>query len=330
MIVKNYQIDQIDFKVGKLVLLYGKNEGHKKEVINRLNKDNFEIKTYEEKEILDQLELFIESQLSKSLFENKKIILINRATDKILKVIDQFNEKNIFDVNMIINAETLEKKSKLRNIFEKEKKYICIAFYPDNNQILSKIAFDFFKKKNLVISQSNINVITSKCNGDRGILFNELSKIESYSKNGKKIDNEVINKLVNLIENYSVSELIDNCLAKNKMKVINILNENNFNNEDSILITKTFLIKSKKILQLCKEFEKNKDIELTISTAKPPIFWKDKDIVKQHLNNWTTKNIKRLIYNLGEIELIIKKNLNNSLAFILDFILKQTTSNTNS
>ncbi len=138
---------------------------------------------------------------------------------------------------------------------------------------MSKIAYNFLKEKNLSLSQSNINLIINKCNGDREILVNELTKIDNFSKNGKKVNNENINKLINLAENYSINELIDNCLAKNKKKVINILNENNFNNEDCVQITRTFLIKSKRILHLSKEFEKNKNMELTISSARPPIFW---------------------------------------------------------
>ena len=169
----------------------------------------------------------------------------------------------------------------------------------------------------------------NKCNGDREALLNELIKIEHFSKSGKKITQENIIKLTNLIENHSISELIDNCLAKNNKKIINILNENNFNNEDCIIIIRTLLNKSKKILKLSSEFEGNQDIELTISSSKPPIFWKDKEITKQQIYKWTPKKIKRLIYKLNEIELQIKKNINNSLNLITDFILDQSSSATN-
>ena len=329
MIIKNYQINQIDLNKNKLILFYGKNEGLKKQAIKTLNKNNIKVETYEEKEIFDQLNTFTENLLSKSLFEEEKLILIIRATEKILKVVDTINEKNIPDVNILINAGNLEKKSKLRNAFEKDKNYVCVAFYPDNDQTLSKIAYNFLKEKNLSLSQSNINLIINKCNGDREILVNELTKIENFSKNGKKVNNENINKLINLAENYSINELIDNCLAKNKKKVINILNENNFNNEDCVQITRTFLIKSKRILHLSKEFEKNKNMELTISSARPPIFWKDKEIVKQHLNSWNEEKIKKLIYSLSELEIVIKKNFSNSVNFITDFILDQAVSDIN-
>ena len=329
MIIKSFEINKIDFDQNKLVLFYGKNEGFKNEVTKNLIKDKDEITKYEEKEILENINGFIESILSKSLFESEKIIIIKRVTDKILKIIDEIDSKNIEDIKIILNADNLEKKSKLRSLFEKDKKYICVPFYPDTDQTLSKLTYIFLKKKNISISPSNINLIVNKCNGDREILLNELNKIEYFSKNGKKITAENIAKLTNLIENHGISELIDNCLAKNKKKIVNILNENNFNNEDCILITRTFLNKAKKILKLSSEFQNNKNIDLTISSAKPPIFWKDKEITKQQIYKWTPENIKQLIYKLSEIELLIKKNINKSINLITDFILYQASSNTN-
>ena len=329
MIIKSFEINKINFDQNKLVLFYGKNEGFKNEATNNLIKDKDEITKYEEKEVLENINDFIESILSKSLFESEKIIIIKRVTDKILKIIDEIDSKNIKDIKIILNADNLEKKSKLRSLFEKNKKYICVPFYPDTDQTLSKLTFNFLKKKNISISQSNINLIVNKCNGDRETLLNELNKIEYFSKNGKKITAENIAKLTNLIENHGISELIDNCLAKNKKKIVNILNENNFNNEDCILITRTFLNKAKKILKLSSEFQNNKNIDLTISSAKPPIFWKDKEITKQQIYKWTPENIKQLIYKLSEIELLIKKNINNSINLITDFILNEASSNIN-
>ena len=329
MIIKSYEINKINFDQNKLVLLYGKNEGFKNEATNNLIKNKDEVTKYEEKEILENINDFIESILSKSLFESEKIVIIKRVTDKILKIIDEIDSKNIEDIKIILNADNLEKKSKLRSLFEKDKRYVCVPFYPDTDQTLSKLTYNFLKKKNILISQSNINLIVNKCNGDRETLLNELNKIEYFSKNGKKITAENISKLTNLIENHSVLELIDNCLVKNKKKIVNILNENNFNNEDCILITRTFLNKAKKILKLSSEFQNNKNIDLTISSAKPPIFWKDKEITKQQIYKWTPENIKQLIYKLSEIELLIKKNINNSINLITDFILYQASSNTN-
>ena len=329
MIIKFYEINKIDFNQNKLILFYGKNEGLKNDSTNNLLQNKKNIAKYEEKEILENTNNFLENIFSKSLFENEKIIIIKRATDKILKVIEELKEKNIEDVKIILNADVLEKKSKLRSFFEKSKEHFCVAFYPDTNQVLSKLAYNFFKQKKISISPANINLIVNKCNGDRENLSSELNKIEYFSKSGKKITEENIIKLTNLIENYSISELVDNCLAKNKQKIINILNENNFSNEDCIMITRSFLLKSKKILKLCSEFKSNKNIDLTISSAKPTIFWKDKEITKQQIYKWTPENIRKLIYSLNEIELLVKKNINNSINLITDFILDQSSSNTN-
>ena len=237
--------------------------------------------------------------------------------------------KNLEDVTIILNSDNLEKKSKLRSLFEKDKKLICVPFYPDNNQTLSKLTYNFLNNKKISISPSNINLIISKCGGDRQTLINELQKIEYFTKNGTKINTESISKLINLSENHSISELIDNCLAQNKKKIISILNENNFSNEDCIMITRSFLIKAKKLLVLSKTFETNKNIDFTISSAKPPIFWKEKEITKQQIYKWKPKNIKQLIYALSEIELQIKKNINNSINLITDFILLQSSITTN-
>jgi len=330
MIIKSYELNKINLDKNKFVLLYGKNEGLKNETINNFLKNKQNTVRYEEKEVLENLNNFIESLLTRSLFEDEKIIIIKRSTDKITKVIDEISEKKIDDIKVIFNSDSLEKKSKLRSLFEKDKNYVCIAFYPDTEQTLSKLTYDFFKKKNISISPSNTNMIVSKCNGDREALSNELNKIEFFCKNGKKINSENIAKLTNLAENYSISELIDSCLVKNRRKVISILNESNFSNEDCMVITRSFIIKAKKLLALSETFEANKNIDLTISSAKPPIFWKEKEITKQQIYKWKPKSIKYLIYALTEIELQIKKNINNSTNLITDFILHQASSETSS
>mgnify|MGYP003967292187 FL=1 len=329
MIIKSYEIEKINTNKDCLFLFYGKNDGLKNEAIKILNKDRNNISNYDEKEILDNENNFIETILSKSLFDPQKFIIIKRATDKIIKIIEILHLKNLEDTTIILNSDNLEKKSKLRSFFEKDKTLVCVPFYPDNDQTLSKLAYNFLREKKISISSSNINLIVNKCSGNRETLINELLKIELFSKNGKQINSDNISKLINLSENHSISELIDNCLAQNKRKIISILNENNFSNEDCIMIVRSFLIKSKKLLVLSKAFETNKNIDLTISSAKPPIFWKEKEITKQQILKWSSKNIKQLIYSLSETELQIKKNINNSINLITDFILFQSSSATN-
>jgi len=326
MILKYYEINKINLEYNKFILFYGKNEGLKNDSIKNLLKDKNEILYYDEKDILDNPNKFIEATLSRSLFENEKIIIIKRATDKIKNIIDEISFKDIEDLIILINADNLEKKSKLRSLFEKNKKFVSVAFYPDNDQTLFKIAHNFFTKNKILISASNINLIVSKCSGDRHNLVNEIEKIESFCKNNKKVTIEDIHKLTNLIENHSVSELIDNCLVKNKKKIIHILNENNFSNDDCILILRTFLNKLKKILSLALEYKINKNIDDVISKAKPPIFWKDKEITKQQIYKWSPENIKNSIFKVSELELLVKKNMNNSMNLTTNFILDEASN----
>ena len=330
MIIKSFEINKINLDLNNLFLFYGKNEGFKNEITKNILKNKSKILNYEEKEILENEDNFVENLLTKSLFDDEKIIIIKRVTDKMLKILDKITEKNIKDFKIVLNADVLEKKSKLRSFFEKDKRLVCVAFYPDDDQTLSKLAYSFLRDKKISISPSNINLIVNKCSGDREKLQNELQKIEFFSKNGKKIDNENISKLVNLNENHNISELIDNCLAKNNKKIISILNENNFSNEECITIIRFFIIKAKKLLALSKTFETNKNMDLTISSAKPPIFWKEKEITKLQIYKWKSKSIKRLIYTLSEVELQIKKNINNSINLITDFILSQSLAEPNS
>ena len=323
MILKSFELNKINLNFNNHILFYGRNDGAKKEEIDKIlkNKKELTIIKYDEKDILDNNDSFYNEILSESLFDNGKIILISRVTDKFTKIIETLIDKNTSNILLILNSENLDKKSKLRSLFEKSKKLICCAFYPDTQETLSRLAISFFKNINTPISQSNINLLINRCNGDRGVLKKELEKISLFVQNNKKITTENLLKLTNLIENYSVSELIDNCLAKNQKKTVDILNENNFSTDDCVLITRVFINKSKRLLNIKKQFEINNNLEKTLTTAKPPIFWKDKEIVKQQITKWTTEQIKILIYDLNKIETDIKKNSPNSLNILSDFIL---------
>ena len=325
MILKTFELSKAS-KDTNFYLLYGKNEGLKTQCINEIIKKNdVKVFNYDERQIKDESEIFYENILSGSLFENIKVIIINRASDKIFEIIKDLISRDIINVKIIINAGTLETKSKLRSLFEKNKELICIPTYPDNNDTLSKLAAYFFKKENIPISQQNINMIIEKCNGDRNNLNNELNKIKNYTLYKKKISSEEILKIINLSENYGLSELIDNCLAKNKSKIINILNENNYNSEDCIIILRTFLSKAKRILKLAIQFKDNQDLNKTINSAKPPIFWKDKEIVKIQLTKWKPNKIENLINHINDLEIQIKKNYKNSILIITDFILEKSS-----
>ena len=329
MIIKSFELNKIKLNSNNIILLYGKNDGLKAQIKNDLLRNKKITSNYEEKEFIDSSNSLIEDMSSKSFFNDEKVIIINRVTDKIYKIIIEIIDREFEDITIILDAENLEKKSKIRSFFEKSKIHTCIPIYPDTVQVLTKIAYEYIKKNSISISSSNINLIVSKCNGDRKPLYSELQKILNYTKSGKKINSENIIKLVNLAENHSISELIDNCLAKNKNKTIGILMENNFSSEDCILITRILFKKLKKILTLSIEFKKNKNLDLTISTAKPPIFWKDKEITRKQISNWTPEKIKEILYEINDVELCIKKNYENSINIITDFILNLVSRNAN-
>ena len=324
MIIKSFELkNNLNHN---LFLFHGENEGQKEDLINRIIKPNYKNSTYTytEKEILNNVENFYNLIFTNSFFEEKKLIIIKEVSDKIRLEIENIIEKEITNVFIILISNVLEKKSKLRNLFEKNKKLISIPFYLENNQTLVGLASNFFKEKKILISYETINILVSKSKGERKLLINELRKIEMYSKNKTSISASEINKLTNTSENYNISELVDNCLAKNSKHIKYLMNENNFNSEDSMVIIRTFLIKAKRLLNLVDIFDKKKNIEQTIANAKPPIFWKDKDVVKKQIKNWSLNQVKRLILEINEIELLIKTNAHNSIYILSDFILNKS------
>lgn len=327
MICKFYEVGKYKEKVN-FYLFYGENEGQKSDTIES-NFNNFTKEStfkYYEKDIIQNKQLFFENIFSKSFFENEKLIIISEATDKILDLIIEVVEKNIDGIKIILIAKKLEKKSKIRSFFEKEKKVLIVPFYEDTTQNLIIIAKRILNEKKINLSQEHLNLIIDRSQGDRISLKNELEKIIDLNISKKKIELEDILKLTNLSENYSASELADNCLIKNEKKTINILNENISSNDDTILILKTFLYKLKRLRKLKQNVNQNNDIEKTINSFRPPIFWKDKEKIKQQIKIWDLNDIEEFIVDLNNTESLIKKNpqISNQIMnnMILDKIKK--------
>ena len=326
MIIKSFELNKIKLENYKLFLFYGDNEGLKEETTRNLFEKNYleKIHRYEEKEILENINGFFNSVLTKSFFDNEKLIIVNRATDKIRETVEDLMEKNPEDIKIILNSKNLEKKSTLRKIFEKEKSVICVPFYEDNSQTLNSIISLFFRNKKIPISQQLINVLIERSRGDRKNLNNELQKIEAYSLNKKNLNLEEIIRLTNLAENYSASELVDHSLAKNTRKTVTILNENSFSDEDNIIIIRTLLAKLKRLIKIYQLVDEKNSIEQAISASKPPVFWKDKPLVTQQIKSWNKDHLKNLIYKTNEIELLIKKNSSLAKNILSDFIINNS------
>ena len=266
---------------------------------------------------------------SQSFFEDKKLIIINYVSEKIKDEILNLLNKKIQDVTIVLNSGILEKKSKIRSLFEKEKNLIIVPFYKDDNKTLGDLARVFFKDRKISVSQETINIISQKSSGDRKNLKNELEKIESFLGSKKTLNTEDALKLTNLFENYSIKDLVNNCLAKNKKNTLRIINENVFVMEDCIMIIRSMLIAANRLLKLIQKEKEIQNIDQLLTTFKPPIFWKEKPILKQQINNWKEESIKDLIYRIGHIELMIKKNTNIGLNIVLDFLIEQSSTASN-
>ena len=325
MILKHYQLSNINNIKSNYYLFYGENEGLKTEAINIIKKSGFtkNVYRYDESEILNNYDNFLNEITNKSFFEENKLIIISRVSEKIYTLIDEIRNAEIDDVKIIMNSGKLDKKSKLRQNFEKQKDLVCIAFYEDDNKTLANLAYKFFQDKKISISREITNLLVERCRGDRNNLKNELSKIELFLKDKKNITQDQLLNLTNLAENYSFSELVDACLSKNVNKTVRIINENNFSSEDCVSIVRTFLAKSKRLLLLKQMNNENNNLEKNISDFKPPIFWKDKEIVRQQFKHWSLESIENLIFFINDIELILKKNNINSVNLLNDFILSQ-------
>ena len=328
MLIKSHELKNFKIKDTDFYLFYGPNTGLIEETINKIFKPIFtnNIINYDEADLLNNIHSFKEMIFNKSFFDDEKFIIINRASNKILDLIQELIESQVNDLKMIIKAGPLEKKSKLRSYFEKNKLTVITAFYEENYQSLLLMIKKIFKEKQIVVSNEIISLIIERSKGNRISINNEIEKISSYYEKNNKIDLKDILKITNLAENYGISELVDQSLSKNKKKTINILNENNLNTEENILIIRTFLNKLKRLKILKIEYQKSKNIEQVLSAARPPIFWKDKDIVKQQLNIWSLSEIKFLIYKVNKLELTIKKNNQISDQILNNFILENLIS----
>jgi len=322
MIIKNFEIEKFNNSNSNLHLIYGVNEGIKQDLINNIYLKGFkgEILRYDEYEVLNNIDEFISNLLTKSLFDNKKIIIISRATDKLYTLINDLLDREIIETKIIIKSSSLEKKSKLRNLFEKESQLICTPVYEDDARALNYVIQNFLKLNSFSLSQEIKNILIERSKGDRINLKNELSKLKNLSLSKSKLSIDDVNNLSNLAENYSVFELSDNYLAKNSKKVSNILNENNYSSEDCILIIRTILNKCKRLLKIRNEIDNNTSIDQVISSFKPPIFWKEKDIVKKQAQSWSTSEVKEIIFKINDLEALVKKNASNSMLFVSNFV----------
>ena len=324
MIVKSFELQKRINKDINFYLLYGVNSGLIEESIENILKPIFSknIHNFEELQIIKKPDDFKELIYNKSFFEEEKLLIINRATEKIFPILDEIINTKTDKVKIIIKANILEKKSKLRNLFEKNKKTIIVAYYEDNYSSMLKLIENFLIKEKIRISKESINELINKSMGDRLNLINELNKISLLGHKNKQINNETISKLTNSSGEYNVSELVDQCLAKNKRQTIHILNEDSITNENNLIIIKSFLSKLKRLKKIKTELEKYNNIDTILNSYKPLIFWKEKDLIKKQLSCWKLNQIKSSMQKINNLEWECKKYPQISKGLLQNYIIE--------
>ena len=316
MIIRSYEIERktTSFLKYNFFLLYGENIGLKKDIRDKIKieinkkENNTELLSFDESEIIDNEEIFYNSIYSGSLFSNKKIITVNDGTDKILKYVEDIYKKYPENIILVIFSDILEKKSKLRIFFEKNSKTACVPCYLDSTRDLEIILINELKKNNITASRESINVLVEKSNNDRNNLKNEIEKIKAFAFNKKSLDIEEMKSIVNFSGEYKSDSLINECLSGDITQYKKIIAELYVNTVNHIFLLRILYNKIQKLLDIKKLGNDSKDIDGLINSARPPIFWKDKPVVKKQLSIWGLSDLTKIVNEINNIELLCKKN----------------------
>ena len=289
-----------------LVLFYGENIGlidDFKSSIKKFYKDQFEIINFTQEDILKNNNLLAKEVMNSSLFDKKKILFIQQSDDKLLKHFEELkselNENKIY-----IFSSTLDKKSKLRNFFEKNSEVGIVPCYQDNEQSIKKIIFEKLKGYE-GMSAININMIIENSGLERSKLNNELEKIKLFFNN-KIIETEKLEILLNIKINEDFNNLKDHALLGNKLKTNKLLSETIIDDEKMLFYLNSLNQRLNKIKEVRQSSSTN--IELSVNSLKPPIFWKDKPNFIDQTKKWTNKKIIEILDLTYKLEVQIKSN----------------------
>lgn len=325
MIVKSYIIEKNESTLDdyKSVLIYGENQGLREDLKNIIKKKNTdsEIINLFQDEIINNKNILFDETNNVSLFSTKKIIFVHEATDKIFNQIEEILAKPINDLKIIVLANTLEKKTKLRNIYEKDKKFAVVPCYLDNEMTLS-----FYINKRLKnvkgVNQEIINLLINNSNSDRKAISNEIKKIVSYGSK-KEINYETVQKLINIKSDTAFSKIRDASLTGDKKKVNQLLSEVEFRNEDIFMYLYSLNTRVLKLYEIHNINKDVRDIELSIETLKMKIFWKDKPIFINQLKKWDIEKLQKILLKIGNIEQSLKtdSNIRNDIV-LKDLLIK--------
>mgnify|MGYP000042949213 CR=1 FL=1 len=330
MIAKSYEIEKKTSLLLKynFFLIYGENIGLKKDIkekiVNEIKKRNSDIEviSFYENEISENEDNFYNTIFSGSLFSSGKIIIINNSTDKILKQIENIEGKKTENISFIFLSNILEKKSKLRNFFEKNLKTLCVACYLDSLRDLTIIASQLFRENKIIASQETISFLAEKCNNDRDNLKNEIEKIKSFTLDKKKIDINEIKSLINFSGEHKADGFINECLCGNVNEYKKILSELYINTVNHIFFLRILSNKIQRLLSIKEIGTDNKNLDSLLTATRPPIFWKDKPLVKRQLTIWSFDKLKEIFNEIKDVELMCKKKPHLSKIIFFNFFTK--------
>jgi len=328
MIVKSYDIEKNLKKFLKynLFLLYGENEGLKKDIKLNIQTEmknesgGLEFFSFYESEILTNDKNFYNSVFSDSLFSNKKILVIKNASDKIINQLSEVIEKCPKNLSLVIFAGILEKKSKLRNLSETSDKILCIPCYLDNEMTLGNIAKIALKKNNIILSQECINLLVEQSNGDRNNLKNELEKISHYALDNKKVGIDEIRSITNFSGEYKTDNLVNDCLCGNILQYKKSLSDLYVNTINQIFLLRILSNKIQRLLNMKEKQNDYNNLDSLLGANKPPIFWKEKPLVKKQLSIWNIDELKKTNKEISYVEMLCKKNPQVSKIIFFKFI----------
>ena len=309
MIVKSYLIeDNIKDLNKNKTLFYGENNGLKQDIKIKIKSNNqtAEIINFTQEELLKNKEIFNNEVLNNSLFSKDKIIFINNCTDKILTTIENVVDE-IDNIKIFLFSEILEKKSTLRNYFEKSKNTLIVPCYNDNEVGLKKILLAKLKGYQGLNAQ-NINLIINTCNKERDKLNNELNKITSYFTD-KKLEFSQLEKLLDINTNDNLNYLKDEAFNGDKYKTNQLLSDTVIETEKNILFLGMINLRLNKLKEIL-ELNKTQKLEDSINLIKPPVFWKDKPTLTLQAAKWNLKKIKNCLNKTYKLEIQIKSNNN--------------------
>jgi len=320
MLLKSQEIviKKKDFFKEKIILLYGENQDLindlNQQIVSKFIEEKKISKSFFEEDIIKNPENIINYYLNGSLFDdNKNISIIKNCSDKILDIINKI-KNNINDNIIILNSEVLLKNSKLRQFGEYDKLAICIPCYQETKFDIKKFLIQQLQTNNIQLPDSQNETIINSSSLKRSKIKEVIEKLTLY-KNSGKITDQIIEEICTDVDLKKNDEIIDILLSKNE-KNINEFISNMSNYEKNfieiIIILRSFIIK---ILDIQKN-NKNLSIDERIEKYKPPIFWKDKDRIKNILKIWSANNLEKFLSNLNIIETEFKRNdLNQDTQF---------------